>query len=533
MKVLVKEKLSPHKYKTPEGYLVCEDAILARTGSQEYRENELFDTNSDKIINVVRDSKEVFSPETMSSFENKPITSEHPDEDVSPENYNDYSVGFVRDIRKSTVNGEEVMIGNLIITDADAINDIENGIRTELSCGYNCDITDENPPRQVNIRGNHVALCKNGRAGIAKIVDSLDDKMEVYKGYVFSDYAGKTVGEFDGFRDFEKVKSIGNSFVVFNKGGFHNDLWKYLPDTGDSVAFTISIEPGITHIDFPKGKFQSERERIIKEAIKWGENKNVVYDSSSPTKQLEDLVYNAKSEMQKAEDKEDCFNTLYKKSIELLAELDKKDKDSGVEMINGTLQRLLKDFNLDTSKLFHVKLEDKLIQSASKEAFNKNVATEIKAGKDPKQAVAIAYSVQRANDEFRGEIVDEKDGTLVYRGYKIYCSDEDLTKQNCFLTVLNEKDHYTDSLEDMVDVIDEFCEKSSKMLRDKLIFSKRIGDDVDESVAEDLRKSIVRAKNDLENMKEPEDEKYRLRFRKAKYNLVKELEEQAKKKRNG
>ena len=28
MKFLSSEKLSPHKYKTPEGYLICTDAIL-------------------------------------------------------------------------------------------------------------------------------------------------------------------------------------------------------------------------------------------------------------------------------------------------------------------------------------------------------------------------------------------------------------------------------------------------------------------------------------------------------------------------
>ena len=36
-----------------------------------------------------------------------------------------------------------------------------------------------------------------------------------------------------------------------------------------------------------------------------------------------------------------------------------------------------------------------LKKSASKEAFKKNVKAEIKAGKPQKQAVAIAYSVQR------------------------------------------------------------------------------------------------------------------------------------------
>lgn len=37
-----------------------------------------------------------------------------------------------------------------------------------------------------------------------------------------------------------------------------------------------------------------------------------------------------------------------------------------------------------------------LVKSASKEAFRKNVAAEVKSGKPIKQSVAIAYSVKRA-----------------------------------------------------------------------------------------------------------------------------------------
>ena len=37
-----------------------------------------------------------------------------------------------------------------------------------------------------------------------------------------------------------------------------------------------------------------------------------------------------------------------------------------------------------------------LVKSASKNAMRKNVKAEIKAGKPPKQAVAIAYAVKRA-----------------------------------------------------------------------------------------------------------------------------------------
>lgn len=39
-----------------------------------------------------------------------------------------------------------------------------------------------------------------------------------------------------------------------------------------------------------------------------------------------------------------------------------------------------------------------LIQSSSKKALQKNIKTEIEAGKNPKQAAAIAYSIQREND---------------------------------------------------------------------------------------------------------------------------------------
>lgn len=43
-------------------------------------------------------------------------------------------------------------------------------------------------------------------------------------------------------------------------------------------------------------------------------------------------------------------------------------------------------------------VNDELIQSSSKKALQENIKTEIESGKDPKQAAAIAYSVQRKND---------------------------------------------------------------------------------------------------------------------------------------
>ena len=190
MRFLVTEKLGPHKFKTPEGYLICTDAILSRTGKQEYKRCELFgDTceDPDKIVNVERTDDEVFSDKAMASFENKAVCIEHPDHDVNAENHNELAVGFVRDIHKGEDNGKPVMMGTLVITDKDAVEAVESGEYKELSCGYDCDIDDDDEPCQRNIRGNHVALCKQGRAGIARIVDSVDDAgikvWQVRQGY--------------------------------------------------------------------------------------------------------------------------------------------------------------------------------------------------------------------------------------------------------------------------------------------------------------------------------------------------------------
>jgi hypothetical protein len=44
-----------------------------------------------------------------------------------------------------------------------------------------------------------------------------------------------------------------------------------------------------------------------------------------------------------------------------------------------------------------------LVKSASKGAFRANLKAEIKAGKPPKQAVAIAYSVKRKAQGKKGK----------------------------------------------------------------------------------------------------------------------------------
>lgn len=212
MKILINEKLSQHRYLTPEGYLVCVDSVLARTGKQTYRRNEVFgDAEDDSEIEIDRTPEEVFSEETLASFENKPITVEHPDEDVNSENYKDYAVGFVRDIHRGRDNGQDVILGTLVIQDKKTIDEIKNGEHTDLSCGYDCDITEDEHPQQRNIRGNHVALCTQGRAGNARIVDTAINK-ETNEEMEIQEMDDKVKDEF--FSDATQIKNIDKGYAI-------------------------------------------------------------------------------------------------------------------------------------------------------------------------------------------------------------------------------------------------------------------------------------------------------------------------------
>lgn len=212
MKVLVSERLSEHKYKTPEGYLICTDAILARTGKQTYTKDELFGDGDSTEVNVDRPYKEVFDASTLASFENKPVTIEHPDEEVNVGNYKDYAVGYVRDVHQGkTSDGQDVILGNIVITDQQAINDIEEGKHTNLSCGYDCDILgDDGSYFQHKIRGNHVALCECPRAGITKLQDSIDE-MHKYKFEYNMPFYDRKTGE-SGYDHRSKVVSASTSY---------------------------------------------------------------------------------------------------------------------------------------------------------------------------------------------------------------------------------------------------------------------------------------------------------------------------------
>ncbi|AOK61990.1 hypothetical protein WM29_22955 [Burkholderia ubonensis] len=173
------EKIGTRRSLTPEGFLLCEEVPIARVGSQDYAYFELPELEAkDGVIVAERTADVLFSPETLASFEGKPITIDHPPDFVTPANYMAVARGTVRNVRRGEGAQSELMLADLLITDAEAIRRVQSdgpGALDQVSNGYDADYEQIAPgrARQVVIVGNHVALVKNARCGpVCSIGDS-------------------------------------------------------------------------------------------------------------------------------------------------------------------------------------------------------------------------------------------------------------------------------------------------------------------------------------------------------------------------
>lgn len=161
------QRLGEKQELTNEGFLLCRDVPIARIGELLYADGEVpVEATPDGLIKINRSPEEVFRPETIASFEGKPVTLDHPDDFVTPETWRQLAVGTVQNVRQGQGIENDYLFADLLITDAQAIEDIRAGLR-EVSCGYEADYEQVEPGRgeQRNIIGNHVALVERGRCG--------------------------------------------------------------------------------------------------------------------------------------------------------------------------------------------------------------------------------------------------------------------------------------------------------------------------------------------------------------------------------
>ncbi len=167
-------------------------AALARTGIQNYTAKELkldekLGLPPAQVIRMMRPAQEVFAADALASFEQAPVTINHPDDDVTAENWRDYAGGEAYGIAQAG----DLMKGTLCVKDAGAVAAVKAG-KAQISCGYDFDV-DMTPGKTTdgleydavmrNIRGNHVAIVDAARGGPRlRIADrKARDQMETTK----------------------------------------------------------------------------------------------------------------------------------------------------------------------------------------------------------------------------------------------------------------------------------------------------------------------------------------------------------------
>lgn len=240
MRFYVTETLGPKRALTPEGFLICFDVPIARIGTMDYAAVELPGMDAkDGVIEIERTEDEVFRPETIASFEMKPVTIDHPYDPVTPDNWTMFAKGVAKDIRRGEGDQKDLLLADLLITDKRAINEVQSGLR-EVSCGYDAQYEQVSPGRGVqrNIVGNHIALVERGRCGpICSIGDS---HMAVKKParQSFADKLRKLFMSRDA-DEFEKTLSEMPDETTTdedNDGDGEQHIHIHMPGTGESTA---------------------------------------------------------------------------------------------------------------------------------------------------------------------------------------------------------------------------------------------------------------------------------------------------------
>lgn len=175
MKYYFTARLGETRYLQADGSLLCKDVPIARTGTQIYLPEEV-DLQPDPLtgtVTVWRTEDEVFSTETMASFEGVAVTLEHPEGEngeivfVNPSNYSELAHGHIQNVRRGTGDKSDLLIADVLVKRQEAIDAIQEGY-TDVSCGYDAKYKQLSPGKgkQYQITGNHLAVgIDRGRAG--------------------------------------------------------------------------------------------------------------------------------------------------------------------------------------------------------------------------------------------------------------------------------------------------------------------------------------------------------------------------------
>jgi hypothetical protein len=186
-------RLGPKRELTREGYLICRDVPMGRTGEMIYAKgsirddkgNEAVEADERGLIVVNRSADVLFHPDTLASAFGKPATIIHPAGNlVRPENYAAVAKGVISNPRRGRGSQDDMLLGDITFYDRNAIDAIQRGDfgpNPEVSLGADSGFIQVRPgyAEAAWIRINHVAVVPKGRCGPRCAIGDGEDPMTI------------------------------------------------------------------------------------------------------------------------------------------------------------------------------------------------------------------------------------------------------------------------------------------------------------------------------------------------------------------
>jgi uncharacterized protein len=271
-------RLSKNQAKTPEGFLICFDCTIGRTGYQDYDKSELdILPDAEGKIRAYRDPLQVFDPLTLASGEGKDIVIDHPDDDVTPHNWRDRTHGHMQNVHRGVGVEDDHMKADLVFKSPQAIAQIEANPNQELSLGYDAryEIVRPGLANQCEIRINHIAMVDEGRCGpVCATKDHLPTSLK-QSDTILPEVIARTIKTGDGMANW--MQKARDMFKARDEAGFEaamkdaeTESKSVLVETGDpednethTHIYMHLREPDITK---PEGDLPSTGETTVTNA---------------------------------------------------------------------------------------------------------------------------------------------------------------------------------------------------------------------------------------------------------------------------
>lgn len=184
MKVNLNDKLMdlPTKRTFKDSGQMIAPVTIARTGIMEYRAKDcgtmFADRDPESTVKIMTEAADLFDEKSLASYRSAPITVGHPEVDVTVENASTLQKGSLEGMPFKDEADAELLAGTIVLNDGTTIDLVESGT-SQLSSGHSCtlvlaDEADDFDAKKTEIRANHIAIVRKGRAGSATIADEAE-----------------------------------------------------------------------------------------------------------------------------------------------------------------------------------------------------------------------------------------------------------------------------------------------------------------------------------------------------------------------